>query len=57
MECPKCGTEMVETESWGLRFLICPKCGASYNEKPPSLVDSTVSEEIERSKPQDGSSS
>ncbi|MFC2013341.1 zf-TFIIB domain-containing protein [Chloroflexota bacterium] len=38
MKCPKCDTEMVETESWGLRQHVCPKCGASLPATAPSQV-------------------
>ena len=52
MECPKCGTEMVKTESWGLQFFICPKCGVSYDEKPSNLADLKAIQKLE--KPKDG---
>jgi len=38
MKCPKCNEEMVETESWGLRQHVCPKCGNSLPATEPSQV-------------------
>ena len=39
MKCPKCGAEMVATESWGLPAYVCPKCGKSLPVTAPRPND------------------
>ncbi len=44
MKCPKCGTEMVATESWGLPANVCPKCGKSLPITAPRPTDADETE-------------